>query len=871
MPLLTSRVPRDPRALNRLVVGAFLVASVTLLVVGQLSLRSLSDMRDEAEARNVASQRVVRLGALLANLLNAETGERGYLLTDSASFLEPFQLALSDLAADTLELNRLAGGDSALAPDLAQLSALIPVQLAGLDSAIRLQQAGKASSVRLLLLAHSNKRIMDQIRQVIGRVESTLNSERALRTSQVTSAADRTRTIVWITSLMTVLILGGAVLLIQRSVNAQAQSEAGARSAEARLRAILEQMPLGVVVIDPSGAPQFANKAAKAILGRDMGPGMNLADHPQIYQVYRAGTNEIFPADELPISRALHGESAYDSGLDIRAPDRTVPVEVWAAPVHDESGKVALAIAAFGDITERMESEKRLKDSERRLQEILDSIPLGITVADRDGKPTFLNKAGIRLLGRDLLVDVPNARLSEHYQLYRAGTSEPYPAELRGITRALRGEFVYADDLEIQTPERRIPLEIWSAPVYDSDGTLAMAISAYGDITDRVEAERQIKDSEQRLKKILDSIPLGISVADERGTVTFLNTAGKKLLGRDLIAGLENGKLSETYQVYVRGTDELYPAERRGLNRALKGEQSYMDDLEFRGPERRVPIEIWSAPVYDDAGRMIMAISAYGDISARLEAHQKIEALTTRLQVQVEELASVNKELESFSYSVAHDLRAPLRAISGFSGMVLEDYAAALDKEGLRLLGVVRDNAIRMGALIDDLLAFSRLSRQRMSPREVDMAALVATVIDDLMQSLPEGTVRPIVEPLPKAIGDATLLRQVWANLIGNALKYSRKTEHPRVEVGSIWTPAERSGVVYFVRDNGVGFDMSHANKLFGVFQRLHRVDEFEGTGVGLAIVHRVITRHGGRIWAESSVGQGATFYFTMPPDGTHQ
>ncbi len=180
---------------------------------------------------------------------------------------------------------------------------------------------------------------------------------------------------------------------------------------------------------------------------------------------------------------------------------------------------------------------------------------------------------------------------------------------------------------------------------------------------------------------------------------------------------------------------------------------------------------------------------------------------------------------------------------------------------------MVRDNAIRMGALIDDLLTYSRLSRQRLSPMAVDMAALARAVSDEIMQSAPVGPARPIVAALPPAIGDATLLRQLWANLIGNAVKYSRHSAAPRVEVGFQAPATARGATVYFVRDNGVGFDMQHADQLFGVCQRLHRTDELEGTGVGLAIAHRVITRHSGRIWADSRVGHGATFYFTLPFD----
>ena len=225
------------------------------------------------------------------------------------------------------------------------------------------------------------------------------------------------------------------------------------------------------------------------------------------------------------------------------------------------------------------------------------------------------------------------------------------------------------------------------------------------------------------------------------------------------------------------------------------------------------------------------------------------------------ELGALNKELDSFSYSISHDLRAPLRAVDGFAQMLEEDYAGKLDGEGRRLLGVVRSSAQRMSQLIDDLLQFSRLGRADMARSSIDMAALAREVVWELDAS----KTAIEVAALAPALGDRSLLKQVWVNLIGNAVKYSAKTQDPRVDIG-----ARREGAmnVYWVRDNGAGFDMKYAAKLFGVFQRLHSADEFTGTGVGLAIVQRVVTRHGGRVWAEAEPNKGACFYFTLPAAG---
>jgi light-regulated signal transduction histidine kinase (bacteriophytochrome) len=230
-------------------------------------------------------------------------------------------------------------------------------------------------------------------------------------------------------------------------------------------------------------------------------------------------------------------------------------------------------------------------------------------------------------------------------------------------------------------------------------------------------------------------------------------------------------------------------------------------------------------------------------------------------------LETVNKELEAFTYSVSHDLRAPLRAISGFAEAVVEDYGPRLDDEGRRYLGLIQSNAHQMGRLIDDLLNFSRLGRQPMSVAQIDMGALARAVFDELSALEPARRIVFEVGRVPLAEGDAALVRQVVANLLSNAIKFTRTRAEATVEFGYV---ADRDGGAYYVRDNGVGFDMRYGDKLFGVFQRLHSAAEFEGTGVGLALVQRILSRHGGRAWAEGAVDQGAVFYFALPRrDGT--
>ena len=228
------------------------------------------------------------------------------------------------------------------------------------------------------------------------------------------------------------------------------------------------------------------------------------------------------------------------------------------------------------------------------------------------------------------------------------------------------------------------------------------------------------------------------------------------------------------------------------------------------------------------------------------------------------EWQEANKELEAFCYTVSHDLRAPLRGITSFAQLLVQDYGSKLDEEGRRLLGIIQRETQRMGRLVDELLGFSRLSRQHLRKSVLDMTAMAMSVFDELMTRHPGRKPELELNPLPTACGDEALVRQVFVNLLSNAIKFTGQREIARIEIGS---QSDSEEDIYYVKDNGAGFDPKHAGKLFGVFQRLHGQEEFEGTGVGLALVQRIIHRHGGRIWAKSNVNQGATFYFTVPSE----
>jgi light-regulated signal transduction histidine kinase (bacteriophytochrome) len=294
---------------------------------------------------------------------------------------------------------------------------------------------------------------------------------------------------------------------------------------------------------------------------------------------------------------------------------------------------------------------------------------------------------------------------------------------------------------------------------------------------------------------------------------------------------------------------------------------SIEEELELRRKDgQSIWVSLSARAVRDEAGKQLFVQGFMTDISERVRWKAEIQKLNAELEQRVvdrtAQLEAANKEMEAFTYTVSHNLRSPLRSVDGFSRILVEDHGPQLPEECRRYLGLVRAGAQRMGRLIDDLLAFSRLGRQVLRKRPVDVVATVQQCLEESRQAMENRRVEVRVGDLPKCDADPALLKQVLANLLENALKYTRKREAAVVEIGHRRVQDE---VVYFVADNGVGFDMRYVDRLFGVFQRLHRPDDYEGTGVGLATVKRIVERHGGRVWAESQLDRGTTVSFTLP------
>ncbi len=388
-----------------------------------------------------------------------------------------------------------------------------------------------------------------------------------------------------------------------------------------------------------------------------------------------------------------------------------------------------------------------------------------------------------------------------------------------------------------------------------------------------VQRNRELHDSRELLRQrtaeavaanrfldsIIENIPDMIFIKDATDLrFVRLNLAGEDLLGytREQLLGKND------HDFFPKNESDVFESK----DREVLADSGFMEISEEPIHTSHKGVRLLrtkKVAVLDENGVPTHLLGISEDVTEQKELERKILALNASLQAHAEKLEAANKSLEGFTSAATHDLRSPLSVIGGYAGMLEKNYAGQLDEKGRRYVSVISATTKRMAKLIDDLLAFSKLGQGELSKASVDMHGLAQQVIADMLQFHPEDK-KPTIEVgvLPSATADAALLRQVWENLLSNAVKYSRHAASPRIEVSGRTDGTE---AVYSVRDNGAGFSMDHYNKLFEMFQRLHADDEFEGTGVGLPIVHRLVTRHGGRIWAEGKVGQGAVFHFALP------
>jgi PAS domain S-box-containing protein len=520
----------------------------------------------------------------------------------------------------------------------------------------------------------------------------------------------------------------------------------------------------------------------------------------------------------------------------------------------------------FRDVTERKRADEALRKSEAQLANAVKIANLGHWELDvASGIFTFSDSfyaifhTTAREMGGYQMSIAEYARRFVHPDdapIVREETRKALETDDPNFNRYLEHRMLYADG-----GVGHIAVRFFI--VKDARGKTIKTYGVNQDITERKRVEEARFDALARFSGFGEASQYGMGMADLDGRITYVNPTLARMLGENSASVCLGKHFPTAYyseSMTRRLQEEVMPA--------LMRDGHWHGELELLTVDgRHVPTDENYFVIRDEHGQPRYIADILTDITERKQTEEEIRKLNTELEQRVvertAELQAVNRELEAFSYSVSHDLRSPLRSISGFAGMLAEDCEKQLGEAGRRNLSVIRAEAGRMGQMIDELLSFSRIGRQSMQLSPVNMEALAQAVFDHGKAEAKDRDIRLRLHPLPPAQADATMIPHVWDNLISNAIKYTRNKPVAEIEVGS--RGSDCAEVVYWIKDNGAGFDMQYVDKLFGVFQRLHGEAEFEGTGVGLALVQRIINRHGGRVWAEGEVGKGATFFFSLP------
>jgi PAS domain S-box-containing protein len=583
-------------------------------------------------------------------------------------------------------------------------------------------------------------------------------------------------------------------------------------------------------------------------------------DDPAHADVYRAAGATAVIAVPISVGATRLGVlAAYGPRAFVFAEDDLELAQILANQVALALGYARELIErqrVEAEMTERQRTEGALRDSEARKAAILETALDPIVSMDRAGRIVEFNPAAERVfgysradvLGREMAEVIIPVHMREQHRhglaRYLAG------GDGRVLNQRLELTALRADQTEFPIELAIVRMPTGGPPVFT--GFLR-------DITERVRAEA----TQRHLSAIVRSSQDAIIGKTLDGTVTSWNPGAERLYGYTA-----DEMLGQPVSI-LAPADEPDPVP-AVLARLQRGERiEYRETVRVTRDGRRVDVSLSMFAIEDANGRMVGAATIARDITEQKRSEALIRTLNADLERRVLErtaqLEDTVKELEAFSYSVSHDLRAPLRAVSGFSRILLQDHGPQLAPAAQGYLQLVGDNALQMGRLIDDLLAFSRLGRQQLRTQRVLPAEVVRSALDELAHEQEGRHVEIVLGELAACQADPVLLRQVYVNLLSNALKFTRRRDVARIEVG--WCEMARE-VTYFVKDNGAGFDMRYADKLFGVFQRLHRAEDYDGTGVGLAIVNRIVHRHGGRVWAEAAPDQGATFLFTLGATG---
>jgi len=640
-------------------------------------------------------------------------------------------------------------------------------------------------------------------------------------------------------------------------INERKLAEKKLHESEERFRKIFEEGPLGIAMASlTTGKFISVNKAFCKMLG--------FTEEELMEHTFRDVTYPDDRSNDEEAVRRLREDQIQKHTTEKRYQTKNGEV-IWVSrsltKIYSETDQSYNALAMVKDITERKQAEKELRESQEMFSKAFQVGPAGMTITRiSDGKFINANESFCKMFEFDL-----NEVIGHTSTELNMWSSEE---RKKLIQKQLESGGLKNYELIAQAKSGKLIYLLFSSREIIIKGETCH-LTTLIDITDRKQAEEELRESRAALDAALASMTDAVFISDTSGKFTEFNDAFATF--HRFRNKAECAKTLAEYPDFLEvflPNGKLAPLDMWAVPRALRGET--VSNAEY-SLHRKDTGESWVgsysfSPIRDNAGVIVGSVVVGRDITERRLAEEKIRELNDELEQRViqrtSQLEAANKELESFSYSVSHDLRAPLRHINGFADILSKECNDQLTENARNYLNTIKDSARKMGTLIDDLLSFSRTGRAELKKSSIKMDLIVEDALTQIKTSITDRKIDWIISPMPEVHGDYNLLRLVWVNLLNNAVKYTRNKEKAVIQIGYM---DEKREIIFYIQDNGVGFDMKYADKLFGVFQRLHSTSEFDGTGIGLANVQRIILRHGGRTWAEAETDKGASFYFSIP------